>query len=219
MVHARSVCSATHLTTPPSPDPLYGFRTPPGLVSDLAESPDCAVFSDAFADSENLDITSALDPDQATILTVNGKPFDTASDDECTKGRLLRYPIDLNGDKTMDAVEVTETTDGEGLTSESYSWRDGASGQDHRIDTDYLGVTYDLGGIDGGVSFVNVNGHIYLYYTIADWPFLTKFETEWGARDDTTFFGFTRRVYAMQTDGTAKVVCQWSPRKRPEEFM
>lgn len=223
MVHARSACTTTALATPATADPLYGLRTPPGLVNDMADSNDCSAFTEAFHDPDTYMLGSVLDSYETGILALDGTPYETASSEEEAKGSITQYQIELDGDDVADTVSKTETSHADGMSSVSYSWRHGASGQDYRIDAARLGVTGDVDDLTG-LAFVNINGNIYLYYTVFDagsdgGSFLAKTETEYGARDDATLFGFTRRAYRLLPDGTAKVVCQWSPRKRPEEFM
>lgn len=221
MGYAVSQCATTQLTTAATADPLYGVRTLPGLIADVSDDQDCPAANAALAGFFDLAQVSPLGY-PTDILTLDGKPFDTASDDETSAGVVRQYRADLDGDGVEDTVSITErrTADYQSLPV-TFAWRNGASGRDYPLDAAAFGVT----GAFGNLTFFDTMSGIRLYYTAVDlnamngdMTDLEAAETDYGADADPAH-GFTRRVYQILSDGTAKVVCQWSPRKRPEEFL
>ena len=230
-----STCAVTLLSTPPTPDPLYGVRTEPGLVADLSTTEDCTAISNAFGDPDSPILSSALDSFQTSILTLEGKPFETGTAGEQARGAIRQYELDLDGDGVYDTV--SQYTYNDPLLVDypaQYGWRDGKTGEDHVVTGERLGFFdhWEMPGtpfkdaVRDTMIFVDIGGRIYLYDTsVGIFAGVTELTTEAletklsGIDEAADFRHGTRRAYILQSDGAARIACQWGPLRRPEAFM
>ncbi len=175
---------------------------------------------------------SALDADKTDTVTLTGQPFDAASDADKAPGRITRYTLDIDHDGVADTLVFTEKAGEDDMAYPGqYSWTSGASGKTYNITGTMLGTgvawTSDLypDPVRDELTFVAADDKVWLYRAsvglVGSFPTSGAEEVErmMGAVDEGTTPSGTRWVYELRPDGTARVACQWTARKRPEEFL
>ncbi len=218
-------------------DPYFATRTLPGIAQIGNGDAMCPAIEKAFAEPVDMEdkgaydttLPSALDAYRTDNLTIDGKPFDSASEDDQAKGRIAHYKFDVDHDGVTDILTFTDK--GSDEYPGQYSWTSGKSGKTFAITGTLVGDGIEWTSDDytdpvrEGMTFIAAGGKVWLYVTeiglVSAYPAydVTDVERMNGAVDDGTTPYVTRQVYELKPDGTARVTCAWGPRKRPEEFM
>jgi len=206
-------------------------RTPPAVELAAGTADACTVLTPAFAETDPAILRSALAARRLTHTTIDGKPFDQASQDDKDKGEIATYRLDVDNDGIIDTVTSRDLhPDGEALDFPAQlSWTSGASGKAVELGGSTLktGMSWMSHAyadpVRDDVGFIAVGGKIYVYK--ADVLLVSSFiigdakalEAVRGAQDWST--EATRHLYELHPDGTATEICGWRARKRPEEFL
>lgn len=205
-------------------------RTPPGLVLALDRSPLCAAigrqlvyFPDAHGDDRSLAAWRVQPVD--SYVPAKG---DFGKDG---LGGETGFTLDVDNDGVPDRlirhIFYSDTVPNQ------YSWISGRTGQSHDLTGDALDDSqfYAMAAnwpnpVLSTLHFIRWQGRTYIYLTMVDQGdalpgTLEDYEASTGATPGTSFSGrgISRRLFAVKADGGAVNLCNWTPRKRPEEFL
>lgn len=235
-------CTLTTVSPPSgATDAYFSLRTPPGIALIDGGDAICPSVQAAFTTPQNSDelgpyattLPSVLDAYRTDSVTLDGKPFATASDEDKAAGEITHYRLDVDNDGVADTLTFADKTDDSGMDYPGqYSWTSGKTGQNFAITGEVLnthvGWMTDLypDPVRDSLTFVAAGGRIYLYRTVvgllSSFPDadVTEFERMTGAVEGgSAVADGSRWLYELRPDGTARVACQWHARKRPEEFV
>ena len=231
-----SQCTLTDLSAqPPAVDPWFDGqtvkRTPPTLDLMVNQAQFCPTLTPAFLSDSIPQVDDALPPYRQTRLTLDGKDYDTADPDD-KAGEVATYAVDIDNDGVADTVTYSEQLASQAPEFEypgQYSWHSGKTGQDFAVSGAMLHTLTRWAGprdedpIRDDMTFMQIEGKFYLYKAdngfISSYPNVDAAGVE--AMDGASYVdsGPSRHIYELQDDGTAKELCAWKARKRPEEFL
>lgn len=231
-----SQCSLTDLSAQPQgKDPYFDGtnvkRTPPTLDLAVSHADFCPTLTTAFLSDQIPQVDDALPPYRKTRLTLDGKDYDTAPEDD-KAGEVATFAVDIDNDGVDDTVTYSEQLAADnpdfGYPGQ-YSWHSGKAGQDFAVTGKLLatpvrwGSTPDQDPIRDDMTFIDIAGKFYLYK--ADTGFISgfpNFDVAGVEAIDGAIPGdpaSTRHIYELHNDGTAVELCAWNAHKRPEEFL
>ncbi len=225
-------CTVETLALPADGRPEQITRTPPGLELISDGSPICrpAAALMAYLPGDNgTDISF-----QGHDVTGTGDYTGPSDDELATLGAGLRYEkpfmVDIDNDGQIDTLTFLSSRDKEddGVPWQ-YKWTSGANGQTYAITATLLGDVYGMGTgtwadpVFSTLRFISLGGRQYVYLAHAGQvnAFATDvFDYErWSGAFEGGYGPASRALYELRPNGTAKAVCEWAPRPRPEEFL
>ncbi|MDV6329901.1 hypothetical protein [Asticcacaulis sp. 201] len=223
-------CVLTPITIDPRAAPVRMKRTPPGLRLALSRAPVCTAIGRHlvyFPDARGRD-RSLWAYRFRPVEDYVPSPRDLGQDGGLGE-KVFSLDIDNDGvpDHLIRHIFVSDTVPNQ------YSWISGKTGKRHDITGKGLDDSqfYAMPGnwpnpVLSTLHFIRWHGQTYLYVTMVDQQdalpgTLAAYERGVGAASGTAFSGrgISRRIFAIKSDGSAVNLCNWTPRKRPEEFL
>jgi len=192
-------------------------RTAPALV--LIDNREPALCRSLTGDA-NLSLRRGDDDGIYRKYAVKGVP--TSADDDANLPRVRRFALDVDNDGKVD--EVTGTYDIAGL---QFGWRSEGTGKTAVVDLPLLGyenTDWFENRVSDFLGFVRIRGKIYLYegdiWLISGSPEVTTSHVDAMMGAEPRFRNKpSHRLYRLTGDGKAELMCSWTPRQRPEEYM